>query len=111
MPDTLGFVAASVEAHRRAGEGFLRWASAAVGIRRLVEERRERAQLRAAVWQDNDMVVGLGGEMMRNLRCRWTCGRFLDPRAEMLEMCFWSLAPNGITSGDLMSSGAGLGQP
>jgi hypothetical protein len=106
MPDTFGFVAASVEAHRLAGEGFLRCASDAVEIRRLVDERRVRAQLRAADWQDNDMAVGLRVEMMLNLRCRWTCSRFLDPRAEMLKMCFGSLTPHLITAGGLRTSAA-----
>lgn len=57
-------MAASVEFHRRAGEGFLLCAREAAEIRRPEEERRERTQLRAADWQDNDMVGFVGAEMM-----------------------------------------------
>jgi hypothetical protein len=59
MPDTLGFVEASVEAHRLVVEGFLRCdiEMDVTGSEDL--ERRERTQLRAANWQDNDIVAGL----------------------------------------------------
>ncbi len=44
-----------MDAHRLVGE-FLLCANAAAESRREDEERRERMQLRAAEWQDNDMV-------------------------------------------------------
>lgn len=59
MPDTLGFVETSVEAHRLEVEGFLRCAREAVDTRREEEDRRERTQLRAADWQDSDIVAAL----------------------------------------------------
>jgi hypothetical protein len=63
MPEILGLVAsASVDAHRLlAGEeGFLRCARQVVESRREdEEERKERMQLRAADWQDNDIVVAV----------------------------------------------------
>jgi hypothetical protein len=58
MPATFGFVAASVEAHRRAREGFCRCERATAEIRRLGDERKERMQLRAAFWQVKDMMLG-----------------------------------------------------
>ena len=59
-----------MEVHRLEVEGFLRCEREAVEIRRVVDERRERTQLRAADWQDNDMVLNLWVEMMLNPRCR-----------------------------------------
>lgn len=59
MPDTLGFVEDSVEAHRLVVEGFLRCAIETGATRSDEDERRERTQLRAADWQDNDIVAGL----------------------------------------------------
>jgi len=56
MPEILGFAAAvSVDAHLLAGV-FLLCATAAEESRRDDDDRRERTQLRAADWQDNDMV-------------------------------------------------------
>jgi hypothetical protein len=55
MPATFGFVAASVEAHRRAGEAFRRCERVTAEIRTLDDERKERMQLRATFWQVNDM--------------------------------------------------------
>jgi hypothetical protein len=57
MPATFGFAAASVEAHRCAGEGFRRCERATAEIRTLDDERNERMQLRAALWQVNDMLL------------------------------------------------------
>ena len=48
MPDTLGFVEASVEAQRLVVGGYLRCAIETGIIRSEEEERRERTQLRAA---------------------------------------------------------------
>lgn len=67
MPEIFGFAAAvSVDAHRLVGLfAFLLCASAAAESRREDEERRERTQLRAADWQDNDIVDGgvrMGGD-------------------------------------------------
>jgi hypothetical protein len=59
MPDTFGFEDASVEAHRLEGEGFRRCTRQAVDARMEEEDRRERMQLRAADWQDSDMVTRL----------------------------------------------------
>ena len=59
MPEILGFVAASVEAHRLVVEGFLRCAIETDATRSEEEDRRERTQPRAADWQDNDIVAGL----------------------------------------------------
>lgn len=56
MPATFGLVAASVEAHRRAGGAFRRCEITAVEIRTLDDDRNERMQLRAAFWQVNDML-------------------------------------------------------
>lgn len=56
MPATFGLIAASVEAHRRAGEGF-RWCERQTAeIRALDEGRKERMQLRAAFWQVIDIM-------------------------------------------------------
>jgi hypothetical protein len=57
MPATFGFVDASVEAHRRVGDGFRRCERASAEIRTLDDERKERMQLRAAFWQVNDMLL------------------------------------------------------
>jgi len=56
MPATFGFVAASVEAHRGAGDDFCRCEKATAEIRTLDDERNERMQLRAAFWQVSDML-------------------------------------------------------
>ena len=50
MPDTFGFVDASVEAQRLEVEGFLRCTRQAVDARKEEEDRRERTQPRAADW-------------------------------------------------------------
>lgn len=51
----------SVDAHRRDVEvGFLRCAREAGEMRREEDDRIERTQLRAADWQDNDMMEGGG---------------------------------------------------
>ena len=70
-----------MDANRRAGEAFLRCAREAEEIRRAGGERRERTQLRAAEWQDNDMARDIYG-VKRKLdhRCRGVVGRFLDAR-------------------------------
>jgi hypothetical protein len=59
-----------VEDHRFVDEGFRRCAREAAEIRRVDEERRERTQLRAADWQDIDMVVDLEVKMMLDFKCR-----------------------------------------
>ena len=59
MPDTLGLVDASVEAHRLELGGDLRCARQVVDARKEEEGLRERMQLRAADWQDIDMAAGL----------------------------------------------------
>lgn len=57
MPEILGFAAAvSVDAHLLAGV-FLLCATAAEESRKEDDDRRERTQLRAADWQDNDIVA------------------------------------------------------
>jgi hypothetical protein len=58
MPETLGFVEASVEAHRLL-KGFLLCSIETGATRSEVDERRERTQLRVADWQDIDIVGGL----------------------------------------------------
>lgn len=58
MPETLGFADASVEAHRLV-EGCLLCTIQTGAARTIEEERRKRTQLRAADWQDNDMVGGM----------------------------------------------------
>lgn len=60
MPAILGL--ASVDAHLCVVDGLLRWATAEEEIRREEEVRRERMQLRAADWQDSDMVAGCTGK-------------------------------------------------
>lgn len=57
MPATFGLVAASVEAHRWARDGFRRCERATAEIRVLDDERKERMQLRAALWQVNDILI------------------------------------------------------
>jgi hypothetical protein len=56
MPVTFGFVAASVEAHRRAGVGFRCCERLIAEIRTVDDERKERMQLLAAFWQVNDIL-------------------------------------------------------
>jgi hypothetical protein len=59
MPDTLGLIEASVEDHRIGVEVFLRCAIETDAKRSDEQQRRDRTQLRAAEWQDNDIVAGL----------------------------------------------------
>jgi len=66
IPETFELVAPSVEAHRFTSNGFLLCAREAVAIRRGQDEGRERTQLRAAVWQANDMMVDWEVQMMVN---------------------------------------------
>ncbi len=57
MPAIFGLAAESVEAHRRAGEGFRRCGRETAEIRALHDERKERMQHRAAFWQVNDILL------------------------------------------------------
>lgn len=77
IPETLRFVDGSVEAHRLDVEGILCCAMQAVDTRVEEEDIRERAQLRTAYWQDNDIVGAL------RLLWRWISRHEMSFRVEV----------------------------
>lgn len=93
MPETLGLVEASVEAHRLV-EGFLLCTIERGAARSEAEERRDRTQLRAADGQENDIVDGM--------RLMWCRGRvYFDGKVNFLDFELGFVSPDGLCAKSL----------
>ena len=86
MLETLGFVEASVDAHRLVIL-FLFCTVERVATRSEKDERRERTQLRAADWQDIDIVGGLRLIWFRNRQHRISLALMFDFLDFTLKLC------------------------